>query len=122
MLSLIIYLIATVFFRVAFSAPRSSIPETPLPLYDVVVVGGGPGGLSAASALGRVQRSVLLIDDGQYRMTHRLKMLLQILSMIIIQATPRRNRFMISLVTTGRLQMFFEHGYGSNYQCTILSL
>ncbi len=34
---------------------------------DVVVVGGGPAGLSAALVLGRCLRTVLLCDSGQYR-------------------------------------------------------
>lgn len=35
--------------------------------YDVVIVGGGPAGLSALSSLGRVRRRALLIDSGEYR-------------------------------------------------------
>ncbi|KAF9871428.1 hypothetical protein CkaCkLH20_11075 [Colletotrichum karsti] len=36
-------------------------------IYDAIIVGGGPSGLSALSALGRVRRNVLLIDSGEYR-------------------------------------------------------
>lgn len=37
---------------------------------DVIIVGGGPAGLSAAIVLGRARRSVLLVDAGQPRNRH----------------------------------------------------
>ncbi|MGI8744114.1 MAG: NAD(P)/FAD-dependent oxidoreductase [Bryobacteraceae bacterium] len=36
-------------------------------LYDAIIVGGGPAGLSAALVLGRSRRRVLLCDSGHYR-------------------------------------------------------
>lgn len=35
--------------------------------FDVIIVGGGPAGLSAALVLGRCRHKVLLCDSGQYR-------------------------------------------------------
>jgi thioredoxin reductase len=36
-------------------------------MYDTIVIGGGPAGLQAALTLGRMHRSVLLLDSGHYR-------------------------------------------------------
>ena len=67
MIFLIIALVVSCLFRLTATSPILTIPESPLRAYDVIIVGGGPAGLSAASALGRVRRSALLIDSGVYR-------------------------------------------------------
>lgn len=35
--------------------------------HDIVIVGGGPAGLSTLSALGRVRRNAVMYDSGEYR-------------------------------------------------------
>lgn len=48
-----------------YTAPSPEVDDTTV--YDAIVVGGGPSGLSALSGLARVRRNVLLIDSGEYR-------------------------------------------------------
>ncbi|KAI3325934.1 putative thioredoxin reductase [Xylariaceae sp. AK1471] len=45
---------------------RDSVTQSST-VYDAIIVGGGPSGLSALSGLARVRRNVLLIDSGDYR-------------------------------------------------------
>ena len=42
------------------------MPDSPPDSFDVIVVGAGPGGSSAAAYLGRLGRRVLLIDKAQF--------------------------------------------------------
>ncbi|KAL8285773.1 hypothetical protein RB597_002711 [Gaeumannomyces tritici] len=58
------------FLSLLWSAASSVVLAVPIAdslVYDAIIVGGGPAGLAAASALGRVRRTTLLIDSGDYR-------------------------------------------------------
>jgi thioredoxin reductase len=47
--------------------PAAQLPTVPRRDFDVLIVGGGPAGLSAALVLGRCRRAVLVIDAGHPR-------------------------------------------------------
>ena len=50
------------------SSPRPEAPQAaPRETVDVLIIGGGPAGLSAATWVGRYQRSTLLVDAGRQR-------------------------------------------------------
>lgn len=49
------------------STPKQIMSQTSPASYDVIVIGGGPAGLSAALGLARHVWRVLVIDSGSYR-------------------------------------------------------
>jgi thioredoxin reductase len=55
---------ASAFVSLLACVSAVDVPKTD---YDVIVVGGGPAGLSALSGVSRVRRTALLIDSQEYR-------------------------------------------------------
>mgnify|MGYP002718571548 CR=1 FL=1 len=55
---------ASAFVSLLACAAAVEVPKTD---YEVIVVGGGPAGLSALSGVSRVRRTALLIDSQEYR-------------------------------------------------------
>lgn len=51
----------------SFSTQQSRDVADSTDVYDAIVIGGGPSGLSALSGLARVRRKVLMVDSGEYR-------------------------------------------------------
>jgi thioredoxin reductase len=51
----------------AAGPPSTSPSPSASPVYDVVIIGGGAAGLSAAVVLGRARRSVIVVDGGEPR-------------------------------------------------------
>lgn len=75
-------------------------PTDPVDLgqYDVVVVGGGPAGLSAALLLGRSLRTVLVIDEGAVRNANTT----QLHAFLSRDATPAAELLAVGRAEIGR--------------------
>lgn len=55
------------YILVAIVNAAPTVLHPPWTDYEVIVIGGGPAGLGALSALARMRRNALLIDSGEYR-------------------------------------------------------
>ncbi|KAG9229508.1 hypothetical protein BJ875DRAFT_193349 [Amylocarpus encephaloides] len=63
-------IVFTIILLLSTSCKATPVPDAPAVSgnsYDVIIVGGGPAGLSALSGLSRVRRKSLLIDSAVYR-------------------------------------------------------
>jgi ribulose 1,5-bisphosphate synthetase/thiazole synthase len=59
-------MIQTLFLLVALLSSCFA-KSVPIVEYDVIIIGAGPAGLSATSALSRVARKVIMFDTEEYR-------------------------------------------------------
>jgi ribulose 1,5-bisphosphate synthetase/thiazole synthase len=59
-------MLRTLFLTFAFASLHFA-KNVPIVEYDVIIIGAGPAGLSATSALCRVARKVIMFDTEEYR-------------------------------------------------------
>jgi thioredoxin reductase len=91
--------------------------------YDVVIVGGGAAGLSAALVLGRCRRSVLLFDDGQARnaASHAIHCLLGHEGLppreLIARARAELKRYATVAIRSERVTEIVRNGLGFYITC-----
>jgi hypothetical protein len=57
----------TLALLIPLGALSSPVPAPSTSEFEVIIIGGGPAGLSTLSGLARVRRRALLIDSGEYR-------------------------------------------------------
>ncbi|QKS02315.1 NAD(P)/FAD-dependent oxidoreductase (plasmid) [Sphingomonas sp. CL5.1] len=70
--------------------------------YDALIVGGGPGGLTAAIYLARYHRRVVVVDEGHMRRAISSCRSIRSASRWAMRRSPRPPSTMISATATGR--------------------